>query len=310
MDADIKDFFGSIDHEILMKLVSARISDRRVLKLLKGWLKNGVLEDGLLHRVEAGVPQGGVISPLLSNIYLNELDKRWQRNYSHLGTLVRYADDFVIICDRLNQCREAKRIVSNIFTNLKLELHPEKTRMVNLWLGQQGFDFLGCHLRRRLSGAILQRQGKRMYYMHRWPSQRSMKRLRQRIREKTMKRKNVGRDITEVIKDLNPTLRGWGNYFRTGNATCKFMQTDGYVWMRLRRIVRYKYGRNLKPRHFRRMEPEHFYSLGLHRLRGTVQYPQPGRVYQEIPSVSRVRENRTHGSKGSFVQMSLFEKGE
>jgi group II intron reverse transcriptase/maturase len=309
LDADIRDYFGSIDHKLLMKLLEWRVSDRRVLKLVRRWLKNGVLEDGLLHRVTAGVPQGGVISPLLSNIYLNALDITWKRNYSHLGTLVRYADDFVVICDKIGQCREAKRAIEGILAKLRLSLHPEKTRMINLWSGLQGFDFLGCHVRRRLSGALWQRQGRRVYYLHRWPSTRSMNRLRERLRKITERRRNAGRDITLVVKEINPILRGWGNYFRTGNATNRFIRMDGFVWMRLRRLIRYKYGRNLKKRHFRRMNPEFFYSLGLHRLRGTVQYPQPSRVYQENPSVSRVRENRTHGSKGSFVQMSLNGKG-
>jgi RNA-directed DNA polymerase len=306
LDADIRDFFGSIDFEILMERMRQRISDRRVLKLVRQWLKAGVLEEGIVHKVEAGVPQGGVISPLLSNIYLDTLDSCMESEVA-MGTLVRYADDFVVVSKTREQCERAKEKVQSIFEGLKLELHPEKTRMIELTDGKEGFDFLGCHLRKRVSGAILQRYGRRCYYLHRWPSQRSRKRLHTRIKELTDAAKNAGRDIVEVIKTINPVLRGWGNYFRTGNATQKFITMDAYVWRRLRRIKVRKYGRNLRPDKVRQWTPEYFYKLGLYRLRGTVRYPQPSKVYQESFPVSRVRENRTHGLIGGFMEIPAVE---
>jgi RNA-directed DNA polymerase len=306
LDADIRDFFGSIDFRILMERMGQRISDRRVLKLVGQWLRAGVLENGTLHRTEEGVPQGGVISPLLSNIYLGELDKRMASEPT-MGTLVRYCDDFVVVCKSREQCEQTKAKVQNVLGGLKLELHPEKTRMVELTDGKEGFDFLGCHLHKRVSGAILQRSGRRCYYLHRWPSQRSGKRLRTRIGELTDAAKNAGRDIVEVIKAVNPVLRGWGNYFHTGNATQTFITMDNYVWRRLLRIKVRKHGRNLRPDKVRQWTPEYFHKLGLYRLRGTVRYPQPGKVYQESLPVSRVRENRKHGLKGSFTEILEIE---
>jgi group II intron reverse transcriptase/maturase len=273
-EADIRDFFGSVDHSKLLKLLERRISDRRVLKLLRQWLQAGVMEDGRETQTVSGTPQGGVISPLLANIYLHVLDVAWERQGAHLGTLVRYADDFVIMCNTRSACEQAEKRVREVLARLGLELHPEKTRRVELSWGKQGFDFLGCHLRKRLSGPIWERERRRIYFLHRWPSQRSMKRVRQRVKELTGSRRDGVKDVRVLIRDLNPVLRGWSNYFRTGNAARKFIQIDSYVWKRLFHFLVRRKGRALRAGEADLWTGKFFHSLGLFRLCGNVQYPE------------------------------------
>jgi group II intron reverse transcriptase/maturase len=273
LDGDIRDFFGNIDHSVLLSLMARKISDRRVLKLVRQWLEARVMEDGREETKLSGTPQGGVISPLLSNIYLNFLDSVWSKRCADLGVLVRYCDDFVVLCKTEKNCREAERRVRKILAELKLELHPEKTRRIDLGWGKQGFDFLGCHLRKRLSGPIWMRSRKRVYFLQRWPSTRSMKRIRQRVKDMTP-RSRCHRDPRDVIAELNPVLRGWGQYFRTGNAADKFTDVDKYVAWRLKRLRIKRKGRYLKPGEARRWDPHYFYAFGLHKLSGTIKYPE------------------------------------
>ncbi len=272
LDADIRDFFGQIDPDRLMERVSLRVSDRRVLKLLRQWLRAGVMEEGEVRHRSLGTPQGGVISPLLSNIYLHVLDEAWTREHPHLGQLVRYCDDFVVQCETAEACEGAEQRVREILAGLGLALHPGKTRRVDLTEGREGFDFLGCHLHKRVSGRLLE-QGVRRYYLQRWPSARSMKRVRQRVKELTDRRWSGVKDVRVLIRHLNPVLRGWGSYFRTGNAAKKFNQLDTYVWRRLHAFCVKRKGRTLRAGEAEAWDRDFFIGLGLHRLRGTVRYP-------------------------------------
>jgi len=220
VDADLKSYFDTIPHGRLMDLLRRRVADGRVLALIEAFLRQGVL-DGLSEWTpEQGAPQGAVISPLLSNIYLDPLDHQMaEQGFA----MVRYADDFVILCRSAEEAARALAEVRAWVATADLQLHPSKTRLVHA--EQEGFDFLGYHFR----GSS-----------QRWPRQKSRNKLYDTIRRKT--RRTEGRSLPVIIANVNRTLRGWFEYFQHSNRRT-FPTIDSWVRMRLRSILRRRAGR-------------------------------------------------------------------
>lgn len=215
VDADLKSYFDSIPHEALLVRVQEKVSDGRVIKLLRGYLEQGVMEGLASWTPTEGTPQGAVISPLLSNIYLDPLDHLMAARGVEM---VRYADDFVILCGTETEAQQALSWVQDWTDSNGLSLHPEKTRLVDATI-RGGFDFLGYHFERG----------------YKWPRRKSLKKLRHTIHRKT--RRTSGHALTVIIEDVNQTLRGWFEYFKHSHKTT-FQQQDSWVRMRLRSILR------------------------------------------------------------------------
>ena len=230
VDADIQGYFDNINHEILLGLINRRISDRRVIKLCRQWLQAGVIENGKYYPTEKGSPQGGVISPLLANIYLHVLDSYWEK-HKELGVIVRYADDAVIVCRTRKDAELAFEHLKRIMTKLKLTLNPQKTKIVDM--NKESFDFLG--FRYQKFGKT--KSGRKLPYM--MPSKKAMKKVKDAIRVITC-RKSAYEGLEQKVEKLNPLIRGWRNYFQHGNSIKRFKQLDEYVWMKLWRRVYYR----------------------------------------------------------------------
>jgi len=216
LDADIKGFFDEIDHTILVKKVSEYISDTRVINLIEEFLKAEIDDAGARHTPSKGCPQGAVISPLLANLYLNELDWKLSRKGY---TMVRYADDFVVLCYEEYQAKQALVIIENWCEEHKLRLHPDKTQLTKV-TAKEGIDFLGYHL--RLGG-------------RRWISEKSTKQLRDKLRPLT--RRCHGQSLSKTIEQLNPILKGYFNYFKQTQGS-PLARQDSWLRMRLRSIIR------------------------------------------------------------------------
>jgi RNA-directed DNA polymerase len=219
VDADLKSYFDTIPHERLLKLVADKVADGRILELVEAFLKQQVMEAMKSWTPESGTPQGAVLSPLLSNIYLDPMDHHMAREEV---AMVRYADDFVILCRSKQEALEAWEMAKEWTAGNGLTLHPEKTRVVDA-TQKGGFDFLGYHFERA----------------YRWPRQKSLHKLKDTIRGKT--KRNNGHSLQKIILDVSATLAGWFEYFKHSHRTT-FKPLDQWIRMRLRSILRKRQG--------------------------------------------------------------------
>lgn len=227
VDVDIKGYFDHISHEKLMKLVEQRVSDKRLLALIRQWLEAGVMEGNLIQESVVGSPQGGVISPLLANIYLNYLDTLWEKHCTHLGTLIRYADDMVILCKRKALALTSIRVLKGIFETLELEMNTEKSKLINLWDDSEGFDFLGFHHRKFPKR---RKNGKVFYILEHVPNRKAMKKMRQICKEYISPRNKLYLDTTDFVEGLNRKIVGMRNYYLITPLAQKWLgKIDWYI---------------------------------------------------------------------------------
>ena len=239
VDADLKDFFGSVEHEKLLTLVAQRIADGRVQRLIEAMLKAGSYGKGRLFPTERGTPQGGVVSPLLSNILLTPFDQEMRRKGYQL---TRYADDWVLTCESAAEARAAVAAALRILNELGVQLHPQKTRIVHV---RQGFEFLGYKIKR---GKQLRLQpgkigsGAQSGALYAIPREKSVRRFMDQVRALTSRR--VPLKTKELIEELNPVLRGWGHHYKRAHVRKLFHRLDGWIVRRIRshRFQRWRNG--------------------------------------------------------------------
>jgi len=229
VDADLRDFFGSVDHEKLLTLVAQRVADGRVLRLIKAMLKAGSYSKGRLFPTERGTPQGGVVSPLLSNILLTPFDREMRlKGYQ----LTRYADDWVVTCKSAAEARAAVDAARRILKQLGVELHPQKTRIVHV---QHGFEFLGYKIKRGQKKHYLPeskiRSGIRPGALYAYPRDKSIRRFMDQVRQRT--KRTVPLKTQELIEELNPLLRGWGEYYKRAHVRLLFNRLDRWIIRRI-----------------------------------------------------------------------------
>lgn len=213
VDADIAGFFDNIDHEKLLDEVNRRVADGKVLKLIRACLEAGVMEEMKVRQTETGTPQGGIVSPLLANIFLHALDERLERQGI---TWVRYADDFLLLCETRTEAEAAMEVVRRILEEMGLSLSPEKSRIAHL---EEGFDYVGWHYKGR----------------QRWPRKKSVKALRLKLREKTQRLRPGSMEA--ICGELRPILTGWYVAFREGNSGPTFAGVSSWTRRRLRSIL-------------------------------------------------------------------------
>ena len=225
VETDIASCFESIPHDRLMEAVEERIYDRKLLKLVRAMLRAGVMESGVVRHSVTGTPQGGVVSPLLANVYLHRVDRAWATRGR--GVLARYADDLVVLCRTQREAEAALVLLRELVGELGLELKAEKTRIVHLEEGGEGLEFLGFEHQ-----WVRSRRFRHVQYLVRVPSRRAMQRARDRIRELTA-RSRLLLPTERIVQDVNRFLRGWAGYFRYGNASREFSKLRWYAALRL-----------------------------------------------------------------------------
>jgi RNA-directed DNA polymerase len=263
VDADIDSFFDRLGHDLVLECLRERISDRRVLKLIRSILSAGVMDGVALSVTDQGAPQGGPLSPLMANVVLHRLDREWQQRYQRLGVIVRYADDLCICCPTEQRAQTAMAALRELLGGLGLALSGPKTQIVGVASGEKGFDFLGFHHRMVPS---------RRYPSHRypacWPSAKAMDRARSRIRD-TTRRSRRHTPTHLLVSELNQFLRGWRQYFRYGNSTRCFAKLDRYVDERMALLLSKRHGRRGRG-HGLKLIIGSGNRLGLERLAGTI----------------------------------------
>jgi len=259
VDVDILGYFDNINQEKLMKLVAMRISDKRILKLIRKWLKAGVMEEGSIKHSELGTPQGGVISPLLANIYLNYFDSLWEKLGTLVGELTRYADDLVVVCKTRKVALRALEVIKAIMNRLELTLHPTKTKLVGLWTGEEGFDFLGMHHRKTKA---VTSKGQVYFTTQQWLTTKAEQHIRDVVKERLAPPSARVQSFESHIEFLNPKIRGWSNYYGTPYSSRKMAKLDWYISQRFARWFAKKTNRRLSLSNWRLVA----YLLNLHGL--------------------------------------------
>jgi RNA-directed DNA polymerase len=229
VDADLRDYFGTLDHEKLMTLVARRVADGRVLRLIERMLTAGFMQHGHWTPTPQGTPQGGVVSPLLSNILLTPFDREMRRRGYQL---TRYADDWVVTCRSRREAEAALRCAEKVLATLGVRVNPQKTRVVHV---RHGFAFLGYTIKRGGRALYLPaaqiKSGARSGGLYAYPTQRSVDRFKDVVRRKT--RRRIPLSTAGLIRELNPVIRGWGEYYKRAHVRRLFNQLDRWVVRRL-----------------------------------------------------------------------------
>jgi RNA-directed DNA polymerase len=284
VETDIANCFSAIPQEKVMQAIEERVCDQSVLKLLRAILRAGVMEGGQVRRPVTGAAQGGVISPLLCNVYLHRIDRVW--DVREHGVLVRFADDALVMCRSREQAEAALVRLRSLLAELGLELKEAKTRIVRMEVGGAGFDFLGFHHR------LVRVTGRRNHkwsvtFLARWPSDRAMRHARDRLRELT-RRSRLLLPVGVIVDEVNRFVRGWAAYFRYGNSAVRFEKIMYHVWTRMALVIakRHKRSRAYGWSVLAYQSPDH---LGLISLSGTVVAPRPFKDWRERPNAGGER---------------------